>query len=377
MKYLCYYDKNFDEGRNFVLAATNKIDYISGAIKSEGVDVEIVSASTTSSKGCFKKRTEILENGVKLKLFRANKWGNVFQKIWATIYFKLAIFFYLLFNVKKGEKIIVYHSLAYMNQVKLAKAIKKFNLILEVEEIYGDVTELRKIVNKELDFFKNADAYIFPTELLNSKINVKNKPYVIIHGTYNVEKQITNKFNDDKIHCVYAGTFDVRKGGALFAIKSAEFLSEKYHLHVLGFGNNEDTKAVKNTIEAVNKLGNCTVTFDGLKSGEEYIKFIQSCHIGLSTQNPNAKFNDTSFPSKVLSYMANGLRVVSIKIKALETSAVNALIYYYSEDKPNEIAKAIQSINVLDNYDSSAKISELDKQFKQDIKKIIEGNYYE
>ncbi len=377
MKYLCYYDKNFDEGRNFVLAATNKIDYISSAIKSEGEDVEIISASTTSSKGYFKNREEILANEVKLKLFRANKWGNVFQKILATIYFKLAIFFYLLFNVKKGEKIIVYHSLAYINQVKLAKAIKKFKLVLEVEEIYGDVTGSRKTVNKELDFFKNADAYIFPTELLNSKVNIKNKPYAIIHGTYNVEKQIANKFNDGKIHCVYAGTFDVRKGGALFAVKAAEFLSEKYHLHVLGFGNNEDVKLVKKAIEEVNSLGNCTVTYDGLKSGEEYIKFIQSCHIGLSTQNPNAKFNDTSFPSKVLSYMANGLRVVSVKIKALETSAVNELLYYYTEDNPEEIAKAIQSINVLDNYDSRAKISELDKQFKQDIKKLIEDNYYE
>ena len=371
MKYLCYYDKNFDEGRNFVLAATNKIDYISSAIKSEGVDVEIVSASTTSSKGYFKKRTEILENGVKLKLFRANKWGNVFQKIWATIYFKLAIFFYLLFNVKKGEKIIVYHSLAYMNQVKLAKAIKKFNLILEVEEIYGDVINKENITKNELKFFNKADAYIFPTELLNDKVNKNNKPHVVIYGTYNVEKQIANKFNDGKIHCVYAGTFDVRKGGAIFAIKSAEFLSEKYHLHVLGFGNNEDTKAVKNTIEEVNKLGNCTVTFDGLKSGEEYIKFIQSCHIGLSTQNPNAKFNDTSFPSKVLSYMANGLRVVSVKIKVLERSEINDLLYYYEEGEPYKIAEAIRSVNVEDDYDSRGVILSLDNNFKSQIKKLF------
>lgn len=373
MKYLCYYDKNFDEGRNYVLAATTKIDYIAKAIKEIGEDVEVISASTISSKGNFAKRTEILGGGIKLKLFRAYKWGNVFQKIWATIYSQCSVFFYLLFNVKKDEKIITYHSLSYMHAIKFAKAIKKFKLILEVEEIYGDVKNCKKTINKELNFFKKADAYIFPTELLNSKINVKNKPYAINHGTYNVEKQIANKFDDGKIHCVYAGTFDVRKGGALFAIKSAKFLSEKYHLHVLGFGNNDDTNLVKKTIEEVNSSGKCTVTFDGLKSGEEYIKFIQSCHIGLSTQNPNAKFNDTSFPSKVLSYMANGLRVVSIKIKALETSAVNELLYYYNEDNPEEIAKAIQSVNVLDNYDSRAKISELNKQFKQDIKKLLRG----
>ena len=370
MKYLCYYDKNFDEGWNFVLAATNKIDYISSAIKSEGVDVEIVSASTTSSKGYFKKRTEILENGVKLKLFRANKWGNVFQKILATIYFNLAIFFYLLFNVKKGEKIIVYHSLAYMNQVKLAKAIKKFNLILEVEEIYGDVINKENATKNELKFFNKADAYIFPTELLNDKVNKNNKPHVVIYGTYNVEKQIANKFDDGKIHCVYAGTFDPRKGG-VSAVNAAKFLDEKYHIHILGFGTEKDKKLLLDAIEEVKGKTNCEVTFDGLKSGEEYIKFIQSCHIGLSTQNPNAKFNDTSFPSKVLSYMANGLRVVSVKIKVLERSKINDLLYYYEEGEPYKIAETIRSVNVEDDYDSRGIISMLDLKFKQEIKGLI------
>ena len=97
MKYLCYYDINSKEGRNAVLAATNKIEYIATAIKTLGEEVELISASTISSKGNFKKRNEVLSSGVKLKLFKAYKWGNIFQKFWATIYSKLSIFFYLLF----------------------------------------------------------------------------------------------------------------------------------------------------------------------------------------------------------------------------------------------------------------------------------------
>lgn len=370
MKYLCFYDKNFDEGRNFVLAATNKIDYVVNAIKSVGNDVEIISASTISNKGYYKKRTEVLDGGVKLKLFRANKWGNVFQKIWATVYFKFAIFFYLLFNVKKGEKILVYHSLAYMKQVKLAKAIKKFNLILEVEEIYGDVVNSEKIAKKELEFFNTADAYVFPTEILNEKVNKSGKPNVIIYGTYNVQKQITDKFNDGKIHCVYAGTFDPRKGGIVVA-EMARYLSEKYHVHIIGFGNKKDKELLLDTIERVKETAKCTVTFDGLKSGEEYIKFIQSCHIGLSPQNPDAKFNDTSFPSKVLSYLSNGLRVVSVKIKSLKSSKINDILYYYEDSEPSKIAEVIMGINVNESYDSRALITELDCDFKEQVKQII------
>ena len=109
-------------------------------------------------------------------------------------------------------------------------------------------------------------------------------------------------------------------------------------------------------------------------SGEEYIKFIQSCDIGLSTQNPNAAFNETSFPSKVLSYMANGLRVVSIKIEVLKSSAVNELLYYYDINNPEAIANAIKGVDMSSLYDSRERIKELDKKFREEIKNLLENN---
>ena len=126
-----------------------------------------------------------------------------------------------------------------------------------------------------------------------------------------------------------------------------------------------------NTIDEISKKTKCNITYDGLKSGEEYIRFLQSCHIGLSTQNPNAAFNDTSFPSKVLSYMANGLKVVSVKIKALETSDVIDLLYYYDEQKPEKIAKAITAIEINDNYDSVNFIKNLDEKFKEELVEFL------
>lgn len=372
MKYICFYDKDLNEGRNISLAATNKIYYISSVVKDICGEVEIISACTTSSIRNFKARRETLENGAKLRLFKAYKKNSFFSKLKSLIYSRFVMFFYLLFNVKRNEKIIVYHSLAYMNQIKLAKAIKKFSLILEVEEIYGEVEKSKKITRKELKYFRKADAYIFPTQLLDNRINNLNKPSTIIHGVYKGEKIISNKFNDGKIHCVYAGTFDSRKGGALLAIKAGEYLGSDYHLHILGFGSKEEVSLVKETIDLVNNKSQATVTFDGLKSGDEYIKFIQSCHIGLSTQNPNAEFNDSSFPSKVLSYMSNGLRVVSIKIKALEKSDINKLLYYYVESSPEEVAKAIMNIDVNDKYDSIAYVDSLNKKFIKEMINLLE-----
>ena len=107
-------------------------------------------------------------------------------------------------------------------------------------------------------------------------------------------------------------------------------------------------------------------------SGEDYIRFIQSCDIGLSTQNPDAAFNATSFPSKVLSYLANGLRVVSIRIPAIEQSAVGSKLFYYEKQTPEEIAKAILAVNMNEQYDSRQLIADLAVDFEEKLSYLLE-----
>lgn len=94
-------------------------------------------------------------------------------------------------------------------------------------------------------------------------------------------------------------------------------------------------------INSVAKRSVASISYDGLKKGVDYIRFIQSCHIGLSTQNPSAAFNDTSFPSKILSYMANGLAVVTIDIPVIRRSSIGKYINYYEEQTPENIAEAV------------------------------------
>ena len=142
-------------------------------------------------------------------------------------------------------------------------------------------------------------------------------------------------------------------------------------MHILGFGSDDEIKMMKDKIEEVNAKSEATVTYDGLLSGAEYTKFLQSCDIGLSTQNPDAAFNATSFPSKILSYMANGLRVVTIRIPAISDSGVGSSVYYYDTQTPQNIAEAIKSINLNDDYNGREIIVELDKQFCAVIGEIL------
>lgn len=374
VKYLCYYDikENAAENRAYPLAAANKISYIIEAMEENDLNVEVISTSHTVDDKILKGKVTKISDKVSISLPFCIGGKNIIKRIINRFIVRTQLFYNLIFKTKKNEPVIVYHSLAYMNIVKFAKAMKKFKLILEVEEIYGHVIKSEKTVKKEMKFFEIADSYIFPTELLNQKINIFEKPHTIIHGTYHTEYDRGVSFNDDKIHVVYAGTFDPRKGGCM-AVEATAYLSEKYHVHIIGFGSQTDIDNIKELIEIVNSKSKATVTYDGQLTGEEYIKFLQKCRIGLSPQDPEADFNSTSFPSKILSYMSNGLKVVSINIPAIESSAVRDNIKFYEKQTPHEIAEAIMNVDLNDGYNVKEKIEKLDKKFKYDIINLIRG----
>lgn len=376
--YLGYYDLP-DGKTNVVLAATNKMSYIINVLAESGYTVEVVSASASKRGERYTGGTRQVRDNVSLTTFDSHTCKNGFARVVNRRIFLSRLKRYLKNQITAGDTVLIYHSLGYYKLYKWLVERLKANVILEVEEIYTDVGKTRFVTSeKEERSLSYANAYIFPTQLLDEKINKTHKPTVIIHGTYGVEADKKCKFDDEKIHaqnkriihCVYAGTFDPRKGGAA-AAAAAAYLPDSYHIHILGFGSDEEVQKMKALITEISKSSKAKVTYDGLLSGEEYIRFIQSCDIGLSTQNPDAEFNSTSFPSKILSYMANGLRVVSIKIPAIEKSAVGNYMYYYNNQTPEEIAEAIKSVDLNDNYNGREIIAGLDKQFIESIKRIL------
>ncbi len=380
VKYIAHFDlSNHGGKRNCFLSATNKIQYIVDTISKQGQKVEILSASNATKASC-KKEKIWLGNNVLLYLLHGFRRGNKFTNIVSTVLFNLNMFVFLLFHLHRKDLVIVYHSLVLMRIVAILKRIKGFHLTIEAEEIYSDVTNNYKKRKKEIEFLNLADAYLFPTELMDEVINTGKKPSTIIYGTYRVEfdRNLTgenvflHKGDEERIiHCVYAGTFDPQKGGASAAVAAAEFLPSNYHIHIIGFGTESDKRHLLKAIEEISEKECAKVSFDGLLSGEEYIRFIQSCDIGLSTQNPNAAFNNSSFPSKILSYMANGLRVVSIRIPAVERSKIGGSVYYYEKHDPRDIAKAILNVDLQDEYDGRKIIAQLDCAFTEEIGQFL------
>lgn len=375
MKYICYYDLYgiHSENRNVSIAAVNKINYIlSSLCKCINEDIVVVSPAETKNKCFCRGNLRKLKHNIYLKTFFSFGKKNFITKAIDYFFIPIYIFFFLIFNTRKNEIIFLYHSLKMIKPVLLAKKIKKFNLILELEELYSDITQKNSDKRHEMKICEKADGYIFPCYYLNRKLNYKKKPSIIIHGSYDVvnETKILKKL-DKYIHIVYAGTLDSRKGGALAALSIAKFLPSNYHLHILGFGTDEEIRFIKEKIEILNQKNAMKISYDGVLSGEEYLNFLKNCSIGLSTQNPNGEYNNTSFPSKILSYLANNLYVVSAKLPVVYESDIGDIVFYYDKQFGEEIAKIIKSINVNKESEGYIRIKKLDEKFVKELNILL------
>ena len=122
MKYLVYYDTpaNKEENRNYVLAATSKVDYICAVLNRIGYPVELISASMTHNKcGCKGKVTQLSEK-TSLKLFPCLGKGDLPKRILRRLLFDTSVFFYLLFHIKKGEDLLKFSCSARKTWLQLS-----------------------------------------------------------------------------------------------------------------------------------------------------------------------------------------------------------------------------------------------------------------
>ena len=372
IKYVGYYEP-IKSDRNIPLAGKNKMEYIIKTLSDIGYEIEIVSpAMPDIGRKSEGSNIKISEN-ISIRNFDCYLHQNKFLRAIDLIKFKKSILKYLIQETQTGDIVIVYHSLFLYSIIKKLTRKRKINLVMEIEEIYTDVKKNLYISSKqERKYFDCASKYIFPTSFLNDAVNYKNKDYILVHGVYKWEKSISKKFNDNTIHVVYAGTFNPQKGGAIGAIKAARFLDEKYCVHILGFGSEEEKRNVLKLIEQESSFCKCRLIYEGEKKGRQFLDFLQKCDIGLSTQNPDGDYNNSSFPSKILTYMSNGLEVVSINIPVVKNSYVNEQIYYYDTDNPEEIAKAILRVELTSAESKQKKLEALDEDFKHKLKRMLE-----
>ena len=356
--------------KHYSPAAQSKVEYLRAKLSRYGVKTVCVNCSLTVDNSLYLPKTIIDNKGACRLLLSKSSTKRMFLPFCGAIML-CSVFFFVLFNVKRQDTVILYHSIYYDNLVLFLKKIKRFKLIYEVEELYSDVRNHGVGRDAEIKKCRSvADAYIFPTEMLDEIINTDKREKVIVYGAYDPHASVLKEKGSDmreKVLVVYSGTLMQGKG-ATQAVTCAKALGEKFEIKIIGYGSNEEIQLLKNTISQNNS--SCKVTFDGMKNGEEYIKYLTNCDIGLCIQ-PNNKFNSTSFPS-ILSYLNCGLNVVATDMEALRKSKLANYIYFSKDASPTEVSKAICRA-AKDKSDTTSLLKQLDSEVTCEIDNLMKA----
>lgn len=365
--YAAYYStKDSERVKNY--AGEDKVNYICEALNDIGQEVVILSnAKTMESK--FAKRIIIsLFPKTKLLYFASLPKTNTLVHVVDVIWGYLQLFFYVIKNVKQTDTVLVYHSMGYRGLWRLLRRIKRFNYILEVEELFelfeANTSSYKK---HEKKVFRYPDKFLFSNPLLEEEINTSNKPSAIISGIYkvNTNNDLKKIQKQTPVKIVYAGSLEKQKG-VDYVIKAASILKNEGEIHIIGFGSDLDIKRVTQLISESD--GN--VSYDGAFKGEQYIQFLHSCDIGVCIQDENDEFNKYEYPSKVFSYLSNGLQVVANNLIQLQKSEIYPYLHIAKSKEPEDVVAAIKSCN-LKLFDSKEVLEKLDKKFKTNLEKLI------
>src|SRR5439155_27190358 len=138
------------------------------------------------------------------------------------------------------------------------------------------------------------------------------------------------------IQLLYSGSLDHTRGVDLL-LHAVELLpSHGWHLHVSGSGPlTEDMRAFAQRPEWSRK-----VTMHGALIADAYSRLLRSCHVGINAQRSSDPIAGVTFPSKVFTYLSNGLLVVSSTASEVK-SICGSACHYYEDETPKALAQAL------------------------------------
>ena len=371
--YLNYYTEEQGKGLNAFFSCVPKVEYIVSKLENIYDEIEIVSAAS-SSKGLFWTKHFKLKPSVSLKYFFSFHGNNRLMRIVNAFLLRCQILFFLLINVKKCDTVLVYHSLFYASVLKLYKKLTKHKFCLEIEDVFTSVNaSIKDKAPAEWNFFQYGDSYICVNDLLKEKLP-QNKRAIVSYGSY---LSVSKMEQSHEGELVYAGIIERYRYAAFLAAEAMLYLDENYHLSIYGFGTDDDLEYLKSKIERINdEKGYECVSYFGKLTGDDYYRALQKCEIALSTHrydDNNMKSADDTFPSKLLVYLANNLKIVAQRIECLEQSELAKHIVFYDDATPENVATAIRIATQLPNEQKGSDlIARLDREFGGKLEYVLQ-----
>ena len=371
--YICSYDDYLNQ-RNLSTqpSGVTKINYIRFALKEAGIKFDLLSiAECKTDRRCFnlpskKKIDDYEEDSYILSIGRSNLLLKVLSRM--LLYFQLICF--LLFKVHRDDIILVYHVLHVERLIYIIRHIVKRNVYFEIEEIYHAVyQDSPSKILKEISLLQHANGYILVNDIMRHKCKLDGKA-IVCYGAYVVSKEICTQRLNSEIHVVYAGLIAEKGTDVYLAIDSARYLPSNYHVHILGYGTEQNITCMLDYMRDQMNAQSCSVTYDGCLYGDEYDKFLANCQIGLCTRVLDDNLSDYTFPSKVLVYLGHNIVPVCSPLNCITESKIKDEVCFCENVSAQAVAQAILSVK-MDQMHQSNVIQKLHNEFVKGVREMF------
>ena len=258
---------------------------------------------------------------------------------------QLMIFFAALWSCLKIEKKT--HTYAICDCLNIANAygmligcklrkVPIVTIVTDLPDMLSDNNFLKKINN---NLFSKVDGFIFLTQQMNTRINRKKKPYIVLEGHVDAEapdlrKNKSYEEESGKKVIVYAGSttklYGVKKlveGFKLANISDAE-------LHIFGDGDYREE-----LIEICRQ--NSSIKYMGIRDNQTVVREEIRPALLVNPRPTKPEYTKYSFPSKNMEYMVSGTPMLTTKLAGMPEEYY-PYIYLIKDESIEGISKALK-----------------------------------
>lgn len=330
--------------------------------KENNCDIDVLSAPLIGAyPNAYKK---IYFNGFKNKQEKykyvkfINIWG--IRNISRTLSLKKAVKYFIKLP-EKDKLIIVYcpHTPFLEAAVYAKKKDKNIKICFVVPDLpqYMNFSEKNRAI---YDFFKRidikrlnklttkVDSFVLLTEHMKYKLNVGDRPYIVIEGIANEVGEIIQKTQKStEKYIVYTGKMS-KKFGIVNLIDAFRLLkNENYRLVLCGTGDAVDY------INEARELDS-RIIYKGQVSYNEAKEWIAKADVLVNPRQNNEEYTKYSFPSKIIDYLQSGKPVVAYLLDGMP-EIYKEFLFIPKDKSCEELANAIEYC--IENYIESVQKS--------------------
>lgn len=257
-------------------------------------------------------------------------------------------------NKDQGKKVILIYS---MNTPFIYAAVKakKKNPDVKICLICPDLPEfmnpgiekkaifniLKLVDRKVMNYLLNkVDSFVLLSKHMTERININNRPWIVMEGVVNLEesKSITKNYDDidSKKIVLYTGTLN-KAYGIMELLEAFSIIKEpNINLWICGAGE------AQLDVEELEKK-NPRVKYFGQVDREYAIKLQKKASLLVNPRNDKGEYTKYSFPSKIIEYMASGTPALMYSLPGIPDEYYEH-IYIIDGDSPVDIANSITRI---------------------------------